>query len=87
MPALSVVNEAVTPVEPLTALIASLIAVTSDVEVIVAVTVEAVSLLPRNVKVYVATEAKAIFKKVKVFKPKSSRKDSKESFIICKNLR
>jgi 23S rRNA (uridine2552-2'-O)-methyltransferase len=30
---------------------------------------------------------KNIFKKVKVFKPKSSRKDSKESFIICKNLR
>ena len=27
------------------------------------------------------------FKEVKVFKPKSSRKDSKESFIICKNLR
>ena len=30
---------------------------------------------------------KNIFKEVKVFKPKSSRKDSKESFIICKNLR
>ncbi len=30
---------------------------------------------------------KEIFKEVKVFKPKSSRKDSKESFIICKNLR
>ena len=30
---------------------------------------------------------KKIFKIVKVFKPKSSRKDSKESFIICKNLR
>jgi 23S rRNA (uridine2552-2'-O)-methyltransferase len=30
---------------------------------------------------------KTIFKEVKVFKPKSSRKDSKESFIICKNLR
>ena len=30
---------------------------------------------------------KKIFKEVKVFKPKSSRKDSKESFIICKNLR
>ena len=30
---------------------------------------------------------KKIFKQVKVFKPKSSRKDSKESFIICKNLR
>ena len=27
------------------------------------------------------------FKEVKVFKPKSSRKDSKESFIICKKLR
>ena len=27
------------------------------------------------------------FKEVKVFKPKSSRKDSRESFIICKNLR
>ena len=31
--------------------------------------------------------AKKIFKEVKVFKPKSSRKDSKESFIICKILR
>ena len=30
---------------------------------------------------------KEIFREVKVFKPKSSRKDSKESFIICKNLR
>ena len=30
---------------------------------------------------------KKIFREVKVFKPKSSRKDSKESFIICKNLR
>ena len=30
---------------------------------------------------------KKTYKEVKVFKPKSSRKDSKESFIICKNLR
>tara|TARA_B100000579_G_scaffold428186_1_gene437943 strand:+ start:514 stop:1125 length:612 start_codon:yes stop_codon:yes gene_type:complete len=30
---------------------------------------------------------KKIFKVVKIFKPKSSRKESKESFIICKNLR
>ncbi|MBM3630427.1 MAG: RlmE family RNA methyltransferase [Alphaproteobacteria bacterium] len=30
---------------------------------------------------------KKIFKEVKVFKPKSSRKESKESFIICKKLR
>jgi 23S rRNA (uridine2552-2'-O)-methyltransferase len=30
---------------------------------------------------------KKIFKEVKVFKPKSSRKDSKESFMICKKLR
>ena len=30
---------------------------------------------------------KKIYKEVKVFKPKSSRKDSKESFIICKILR
>ena len=32
-------------------------------------------------------EAKSIFQYIKVFKPKSSRKDSKESFIICKKLR
>ena len=31
--------------------------------------------------------SKKIFKEVKVFKPKSSRKNSKESFIICRNLR
>jgi len=31
--------------------------------------------------------AKTIFKEVNVFKPKSSRKESKESFIICKILR
>ena len=30
---------------------------------------------------------KSIYKEVKVFKPKSSRKESKESFIICKTLR
>ena len=30
---------------------------------------------------------KKVYKEVKVFKPKSSRKDSKESFIICKKLR
>jgi len=30
---------------------------------------------------------KKIFKEVKVFKPLSSRKDSKESFIICKKIR
>jgi len=35
----------------------------------------------------IITETKLIFKEFKVFKPKSSRKDSKESFIICKNLR
>ena len=33
------------------------------------------------------SEGKKIFKEVKVFKPKSSRKESKESFIICKILR
>ena len=30
---------------------------------------------------------KKLFKEVKVFKPKSSRKDSKESFIICRKIR
>ena len=35
----------------------------------------------------IVTLGKKIFKEVKVFKPKSSRKDSKESFIICKKLR
>ena len=30
---------------------------------------------------------KKLFKDVKVFKPKSSRKDSKESFIICRKIR
>ncbi len=35
----------------------------------------------------IVTLAKKNFNEVKVFKPKSSRKESKESFIICKNLR
>jgi len=35
----------------------------------------------------IINEAKKIFKENKVFKPQASRKDSKESFIICKNLR
>jgi len=35
----------------------------------------------------IVAEGKKIFKEVKVFKPKSSRKDSKENFLICKNLR
>ena len=35
----------------------------------------------------IIVSAKAIFKEVRVFKPKSSRKDSKESFIVCKFLR
>ena len=35
----------------------------------------------------VVSMAKNVFKKVSVFKPKSSRKNSKENFIICKNLR
>ena len=34
----------------------------------------------------IVAEGKKYFKEVKVFKPKSSRKDSKESFIIC-NIR
>ena len=35
----------------------------------------------------IVSEAKKIFKENKVFKPLSSRKESKESFIICKFLR
>ena len=35
----------------------------------------------------IVAEGKKHFKEVKVFKPKSSRKDSKESFIICSKLR
>ena len=35
----------------------------------------------------IVAEGKNFFKEVKVFKPKSSRKDSKESFIICRKLR
>ena len=35
----------------------------------------------------IMTESKLIFKQIKVFKPSSSKKDSKESFIICKFLR
>ena len=35
----------------------------------------------------IVSEAKKIFKDVRVFKPPSSRKDSKENFIICKILR
>ena len=35
----------------------------------------------------IVAEGKKYFKEVKIFKPKSSRKNSKESFIICKNLR
>ena len=35
----------------------------------------------------IVARSKKIFKEVKVFKPKSSRKESKESFIICKILR
>ncbi|WP_435165279.1 RlmE family RNA methyltransferase [Candidatus Pelagibacter bacterium nBUS_28] len=35
----------------------------------------------------IVAEGKKYFKEVKVFKPKSSRKDSKESFIICCKLR
>ena len=32
-------------------------------------------------------KARNIFKDVKIFKPKSSRKESKENYIICKNLK
>ena len=35
----------------------------------------------------IVAEGKKYFNEVKVFKPKSSRKDSKESFIICRKLR
>ena len=35
----------------------------------------------------IVAEGKKFFREVKVFKPKSSRKDSKESFIICRKLR
>ena len=35
----------------------------------------------------IVENAKKNFKECKIFKPPSSRKDSKESFIICKNLR
>ncbi len=35
----------------------------------------------------IVTNAKKKFKEVNVFKPPASRKDSKESFIICKKLR
>ena len=35
----------------------------------------------------IVTIAKKKFKEVSIFKPPSSRKDSKESFIICKKLR
>ena len=35
----------------------------------------------------IVAQGKKFFKEVKVFKPKSSRKDSKESFIICSKLR
>ena len=35
----------------------------------------------------IVAEGKKYFKDVKVFKPKSSRKDSKESFIICRKIR
>ena len=35
----------------------------------------------------IVAEGKKFFKEVRVFKPKSSRKDSKESFIICRKIR
>ena len=35
----------------------------------------------------IISEAKSILNELKVFKPKSSKKDSREIFIICKNLK
>ena len=35
----------------------------------------------------IVAEGKKYFREIKVFKPKSSRKDSKESFIICQKIR
>ena len=35
----------------------------------------------------IMAESKLIFKQIRVFKPSSSKKDSKENFIICKFLR
>ncbi len=35
----------------------------------------------------IVADSKKYFKDTRIFKPKSSRKDSKESFIICKNIR
>ena len=35
----------------------------------------------------IVAEGKKYFKEIKIFKPKSSRKDSKESFIICRKIR
>ena len=35
----------------------------------------------------IVATVKKKFKEVHIFKPPSSRKDSKENFIICKNLR
>ena len=35
----------------------------------------------------IVSEAKSTFKETSIFKPHSSRKESKESFIICKKLR
>ena len=35
----------------------------------------------------IVAQGKKLFKEIRVFKPKSSRKDSKESFIICRKIR
>ena len=35
----------------------------------------------------IISKSRNIFKDVKIFKPKSSRKESKENYIICKNLK